>query len=92
MIAEVCRDRKLILPQSETKNDESCQGKGLDHGENILDHGTQFHSESIQSSECKNDADSDGVGRVDSDVHIAQNHRADVNSWDVRNMPKPMGA
>ena len=89
--AEVRSQSLSISPQRQSEQRQSQKRRDLGCSKNILDERPGFHSEDIHHRKENHQEDGNQVLRIDSDIHVAQNHGPKTNRRNFPEMQNPMG-
>ena len=91
MSAEVCGQRLCVSSQRQTEQCQSQQRRDFGHGKYILNQRSGLQSKDIHDRKKNHQQNRNQVLRIDSHIHVAQNHRPHMNRWNFPEMKNPVG-
>ena len=81
-----------VAADGEPEKNEARERERLGHGEDVLHQRAELHTEDIHGGKENDNGDSGKIRGADADLHIAQDHGAERNGRNVRDVPQPMRA
>src|SRR4029077_294672 len=88
--AKIGSDRLRVAAKKNSEEDQAEQRRNFRSGEDVLDESARLHAENIDDRECDHYQDGGEILRVQSNIHTAEHHRADLKLRHFPNVDNPI--